>query len=387
MASDLQPDLPLQALVFALVTAAFTSVYVTQPVLPVIEAEFAVSAAAASTTISAVIAGIALASLPSGWLADHVPIRRIIAVGGGMLVACCLAIASTRQFDVLIGVRFLQGLFVPALTTCIAAYLGRSLDPHRLSVAMGAYVSATVAGGLGGRLLGGWIHPPLHWRYAFVSTSVLIAAATLAALRWLPRDEAAPPGTAREHVYAQLLRDPRLLAFYLTGAGAMCVFSSVFSFFPFYLAEPPVSASTAVITSMYLTYVIGIFMGPLAGRLCSRYGSGEILAGAAAVFALALGATLIPRLPVLVASLGGVCAGFFAIHAAAVGGLNRRLTTSRGRANALYMLFYYLGGAAGISVAGALFTRYGWPGVVAFDVAVLAIPLITGLASAGARRA
>ena len=26
---------------------------------------------------------------------------------------------------------------------------------------MGSYVSATVLGGLGGRLLGGWIHPPL----------------------------------------------------------------------------------------------------------------------------------------------------------------------------------------------------------------------------------
>jgi YNFM family putative membrane transporter len=32
----------------------------------------------------------------------------------------------------------------------------------RLNVAMGAYVSATVVGGLGGRLLGGYLHPPLH---------------------------------------------------------------------------------------------------------------------------------------------------------------------------------------------------------------------------------
>src|SRR5581483_4795827 len=175
-------DLRIQALVFALVCAAFTSVYVTQPVLPILELEFGVSAASASSTISAVIAGIAIASLPSGWLADRVAIRRLIAIGGAMLVACCVVVAATHSFSLLVAVRFVQGLFVPALTTCIAAYLARSLDARRLNVAMGAYVSATVAGGLGGRLLGGWIHPPLHWRYAFVTTAVLIALATVASL-------------------------------------------------------------------------------------------------------------------------------------------------------------------------------------------------------------
>ncbi|MEO5698890.1 MAG: MFS transporter [Casimicrobiaceae bacterium] len=381
MVTDSRSDLSIQALVFALVTATFTSVYVTQPVLPIIETEFAVSAAAASTTISAVIAGIAVASLPSGWFADRVPIHRIIAWGGGMLVACCLAVAITSRFDLLVAVRFVQGLFVPALTSCIAAHLARSLDPLRLNVAMGAYVSASVAGGLGGRLLGGWIHPPLHWRYAFVSTSVIIAAATLAALRWLPRGGPVAQASSADRGYVQLLREPRLVAFFLTGAGAFCSFSSVFSFFPFYLAAPPVSASTPVITSMYLTYVVGIFIGPFAGRMCNRYGSGGTMAVAAVVFAVALLTTLTASLPILVASLIGVCAGFFAMHAAAVGGLNLVATASRGRANALYMLFYYLGGAAGIGVAGILFNRHGWLGVVSFNVLVLLVPFATGIAS------
>jgi hypothetical protein len=45
----------------------------------------------------------------------------------------------------------------------------------------------TVLGGLGDRLLGGWIHPPLYWRYAFVSASILILVTTFSALRGLPR--------------------------------------------------------------------------------------------------------------------------------------------------------------------------------------------------------
>ena len=78
-------------------------------------------------------------------------------------------------------------------------------------------------------------------------------------------------------------------------------------------------------------------------------------------------------------SLAAICGGFFGIHAAAVGTLNRRLSGSRGRANSLYVLFYYLGGSAGISAAGWAYTRWGWRGCTALGLAVLALPLGIGV--------
>jgi MFS transporter, YNFM family, putative membrane transport protein len=68
----------LQALVFTLVAAAISNLYLTQPVLPVIQQEFGVSAPLASVTVSVVILGIALANLPFGWLADRYPIKWLI---------------------------------------------------------------------------------------------------------------------------------------------------------------------------------------------------------------------------------------------------------------------------------------------------------------------
>jgi hypothetical protein len=59
-------QLSTQALVFFLVRSAFTTVYITQPVLPVIENEFAVDARTASLSVAMVIFGIALANLPFG---------------------------------------------------------------------------------------------------------------------------------------------------------------------------------------------------------------------------------------------------------------------------------------------------------------------------------
>jgi YNFM family putative membrane transporter len=369
----------LQALVFSLVAAAITTVYITQPVLPIIEQEFGVSPSQASYTISAVILGIALANLPFGMLADRMPVQRLILVGGAVVVACGFFCAATQSLPFLVGARFIQGLFIPSLTTCLAAYLSANLPLERLNVVMGSYVSATVAGGLGGRLLGGWIHPPLHWRYAFVTASLLVLGATLAAVRWLPPGKRGGERAGKEAGVLALLAHAQLRRIFLVAFGGFFVFSSIFNYLPFYLSRPPFNASTQVITLLYLTYIIGVFIGPLAGRLSNRIGNGATMVLGSIIFALAILLTLIKAWFAIILALALVCAGFFAIHAAAAGSLNRRLTASRGRANSLYVLAYYLGGAIGITLSGYAYGVAGWPGVAALGLLMLTAPFATGL--------
>jgi YNFM family putative membrane transporter len=368
----------LQTLVFGLVAAAISNVYITQPVLPIIQTEFGVSPSQASYTVSAVILGIALANLPFGWLSDRFPVRRLILVGGVVVAAAGICCAATQSLPLLVAARFVQGLFVPSLTTCLAAYLSANLPLDRLNVVMGSYVSATVAGGLGGRLLGGWIHPPLHWRYAFVTASIFLALATLAAFKWLPEGkggERAGPGEG----FLALVSRRVLRRIFLVAFGGFFVFSSIFNYLPFYLSRPPFNASTEVITLMYLSYLIGVFIGPLAGQLSNRIGNGGTMVLGSVVFAGAIALTFIKFLAAIVAALALVCAGFFAIHAAAAGSLNRQLTSSRGRANSMYVLAYYLGGAVGITLSGYAYSWASWPGVAVLGLLVLAIPFATGM--------
>ena len=68
--------LRLQVAVFALVSAAFTNIYITQPVLPVLQQEFSADLVVVSLTVSAVILGITCSNLPFGFLADRLPKRR-----------------------------------------------------------------------------------------------------------------------------------------------------------------------------------------------------------------------------------------------------------------------------------------------------------------------
>ena len=372
-------DLRLQLTVFALVSAAFTNIYLTQPVLPVLQDVFASDMVTVSLTVSAVILGMALTNLPFGIVADRWPIHPIIFTGGVMVAGGGLICAATASLGMLIGGRFLQGLFIPALTTCLAAYLARTLPAERLNVVMGSYVSATVLGGLGGRLLGGGIQVWLGWRVAFMAAAAVIMGATLYAVISLPRHRVPMQDPALAVGFRQLLRNASFMRIYGCAAAGFAVFSSIFNYLPFRLAETPFNFSTRETTLLYLVYVIGIVMGPIAGRISNRLGSGMTLIGGTMLLALAVLLLLAPSIVAVAAGLLGVCAGFFAVHATAVGALNRRLSGGQGRANALYVLFYYLGGWLGISVTGLAYQKGGWSLVIGLCLGFLLIPLISGM--------
>ena len=145
---DDSPPLRIQVAVFALVSAAFTNIYITQPVLPVLQREFAADMVSVSFSVSAVILGIALSNLPFGFLADRVDIRPLVLAGGICVALGGLAAAFVQDLWLLIGLRFFQGFFIPTQTTCLAAFLARTLPLPRLNVVMGAYVSVEVVEGV-----------------------------------------------------------------------------------------------------------------------------------------------------------------------------------------------------------------------------------------------
>jgi len=376
-------NLSLQLLVFFLTMAAFTNIYITQPILPVLQKEFSANEVTTSFTVSAVILGIALANLPFGALADRFSIKPIILIGGIVVSFCSLACAMTTRLWFLIIIRFIQGLFIPALTTCLAAHLARSLPTERLNVILGSYVSATVTGGLGGRLLGGWLHPPLHWQFAFLITALLLLIATATAIHWLPDERTGTATEVRPARFFDLAMRSDLGRIYLVAFAVFFAFSSLFNYLPFYLSGPAFHSRTEVITFMYLAYLIGIAAGPLSGHLSNRIGNGTTMILGSVVFGIFIGLTFVQSLIIIATSLAGICAGFFAIHAAAVGSLNRRLTSSQGRANSLYVLFYYLGGAIGITLSGSVYLVAGWTGVALMSACMLLIPLSAGIAEIG----
>ena len=369
-------DRRLALVVYLLVISAFANIYVTQPVLPVIANDLGVSPGAASLTVSAIIAGFALANIPWGIWADHHRIQPIILIGSLLVGLAGVATAWIDNLYVLAGARFVQGLGLPALLTCVAAYLGRYLAAHRLNVVMGGYVAATVTGGIFSRLLSGWFLPEGAWRLAILCAAVLTLVAGLLAA-WLLHDEGHTE-VHKSHVsgYPGLLRNSDLLRLFIIGFTGFMVFQTVINYLPFRLVESPLHVSVKGITAVYLAYAVGIVMAPLSGAMSNRLGNATtVLLGSVGI---AAGITLTTIDSVLVITLGilTLCSGFFALHSAAVGAINRMLAHGKGRANALYVLFYYCGGFVGISFGGVIYEHWGWSILMTMLLLVVAVPAV-----------
>jgi YNFM family putative membrane transporter len=86
-------------------------------------------------------------------------------------------------------------------------------------------------------------------------------------------------------------------------------------------------------------------------------------------------ATAVPWLPAVVGGVALVTFGFFGAHSVSSAWVALRAREGKAQASALYLVFYYAGSSVAGTSGGLFWARLGWPGVVGFVVALLAIAL------------
>jgi len=170
-----------------------------------------------------------------------------------------------------------------------------------------------------------------------------------------------------------------LLRLFFTGFTGFLVFQTVINYLPFRLAGAPLHVSVTGITAVYLAYAVGIIMAPLSGTISNRLGNATTVLLGAVGLAIGIALTTIDSVLVLTVGMLILCAGFFALHSAAVGAINRVLVHGKGRANALYVLLYYAGGFTGISLGGLVYARGGWTILVSMLLIVTALPAVMAM--------
>lgn len=367
------------AALYAATVAVYADMYITQPILPLISAEYGVAPATAGLTVSAVVLMIALASAASGPLSDTLGRKRVMVASCALLALPTLLCALAPSFEALLLFRALQGLCIPGLTAVAVAYIGDRFPPAELGAVVGGWIAATVAGGLLGRVLSGLITELLGWRAAFASFAVVTLLCALGMAAALPRDQAgagASWGSAYRGMLAHLA-DRRLLGAFLIGGALFFGFIGVFTYLPYYLSAPPFSLPPALVALTYVSYLAGVVVSPLAGRLSARVSRRALIAAGLLVAMLGVAGTLAPAAPLIVASLFVLCAGMFTAQAVAPAYVNATAQRAKGGASALYLMFYYAGGTLGAALPGVAWQAAAWPGVVAVCLCALGVALLS----------
>lgn len=349
--------------------ATVANLYYSQPLLVEIAADFGVRPAAVSVVPTATQLGYAAGLLLLVPLGDSMERRRLIVVTTLCAVLTLFGVAFAPTLGWLTLASFLLGAVsvVPQLAVPFAAHLAA---PDQRGRIVGIVMSGLLVGILLSRTLSGWIGAYAGWRDVYLLAIGVMLILAVLLQRALPR---LPPSrpiayTALLASLIQLVRsEPVLRRHALVGGCGFAAFSAFWTTLAFHLHHLSPGYGSEVAGMFGLIGVTGALVAPLAGRLADRVAAPLLNGGALLLVLLAFLLMGLTGTTLLGLALGVVLldAGVQASHLSNQTRIYALHPDLRNRLNAVYMVTYFLGGAAGSALGGYAWQHAGWPVVCA----------------------
>lgn len=356
---------------FAAGVATFVLIYSTQALLPALAADFNVSSADSTLSLSLTTASLGLALLVAGPLSDRIGRTRLIHASliASLVVAGASAVAPT--WSTFLGLRLLLGVTVAGLPAVATAYLREELHRGAQARAAGLYIGGNAIGGMTGRLATGAAAEAWGWRWALGAAAALSLVCALivwfalpASRHFVPRQAGLRPMLA---MAGRAVTDPALLALYAIGMLGAGAFIGVFNAIGFRLASAPFGLGLGAASLVFLVYAFGSAGSTIAGRLADRFGRRAVAPIGATLALAGLLLTLPNHLAVVVVGMAVMTTGFFAFHGVASGWVPVRAHAggvAGAQAGSLYLFAYYVGSSVFGTAGGHAWAYAGWSGVV-----------------------
>jgi predicted MFS family arabinose efflux permease len=225
------------------------------------------------------------------------------------------------------------------------------------------------------RAVSGFIGGYLGWRAVFVLAAVLDVVLLAIVLLYLPKSTNLTNVRYRDlmrSLWLLLKQEPSLRAFSATGFLMFAAFSALWSSLALLLAAPPYGFGPAAIGAFGLIAIAGIAISPKIGAMVDRVGSSHmVFAGALfVVLAFLLIAASGRSLAWLVVGILFLDLGNRAGLVANQARIYALRADARSRLNTIFMVSFFLGGAAGSALGGYSAHHGGWIGLAALGVAL-----------------
>ncbi|MCP3030012.1 MFS transporter [Halobacillus sp. A1] len=353
----------------------FSTLYVFQPLLPVFVDEFQVTATQASVLMSASVLSMVIGLFILGFLADRygrILMMRLSLTGTVLLLA---AMPFAASFEWLMIFRLLQGFFLAGVPAAAMGYLGEEVSSRDLGLAMTLYISSNALGGMGGRVVSGYLTDILDWQMMLLSVSAFGIITTILFILLLPKERFFKKQSAplREDIRGMLihLTNKNMLALFLMGLVLQIVFTAVWTYLPFYLQSAPYEWSLKWISFTYLAYGFGVLAPPLAGRMANSFGLPKVMLAGLSLLLLGVWLTVVEPVIFILTGLGLVCMGFFVAHSMAAALVSKSASHHRSGASGFYLISYYIGVAVGSTAVGNLWETFKWIGIASTSLILL----------------
>jgi MFS transporter, YNFM family, putative membrane transport protein len=371
---------------FAAGYGAFFALYCVQPLLPRFAETFAVGATGSSFALSAATGSLAVGLLAMSLVSDRLGRKAVMAASLSASAVLTLAAAASPGWAALLALRGLTGLALSGVPAVAMAYMGEEVDREGLPRAMGLYISGAAVGGLSGRIVAGVVADVTgSWRLALLVVGLGVLACALGVLKLLPPSRHFAPALPRRlggqlAIFMTHLRDPVMVLLFLSGFLLLGGFVCLYNYTGFRLVGPPYHLTEAVISTIFLAYLLAGPASSAFGRLRLKLGPAPVLLLAFPLMLAGTALTLWPQLPLIGLGVALYTFGLFGCHALASAWVTQRAQQGRSQASALYLFFYYLGSTVLGPCGAAAWAAFGWTGVAVFLAGLL---LLQGLAGLG----
>ncbi len=338
-----------------------------QPVIPLVQASFALSPEQASLVPAVTQAGYAGGMLLLAPLGDLMDRKRLILSKFVLLVAALLAAATAPTFSVMLAAGLALGLLGSVGQDFIPLAAQHATEERR-GRTIGLVTTGLLCGILLSRTIGGVIGDLLGWREMFGIAAATVALLALAVWRLLPSQPGSTTGT-----YAGLLRSlatltcrhPLLRKALATQALLAATLGAFWSTLALMLAGPPFQFGPGLAGAFGLVGAAGAFGAPLFGGFADRRGPFAVIRVGSLLVAAAFGLMLTHPSSMVALVVGailfdfGVMAGLVS-HQTIVTAID---PNARSRLNGLLMTGAMIGMSIGAVAGGWAWSRHGWAGV------------------------
>lgn len=370
----------LMRLTFALIGVfAFLQVYSVQAILPILQQDFLANETQLGLTVGATVVGIAMISPFMGMLSDRFGRKNIIIFSMIALAVPTFLMSFALSLNMMIGLRFLQGLAVPGITVVTIAYVGEELSGKEISQAMSMYVSGTVLGGFLGRFILGHLQEIIGWRHAFIVMGIATLCGTIWVAWQLPPSQhfiANQNLKSSLQLFSQHLRNRNIIMPALLG---MCVLFSLvgcFTYINLHLADTPYHLSSADLANIFAIYLIGMVITPIVSPLIGRFGSKKVIISAILMSICGIILSLLSPLFAIIFALTLMSTGVFITQSATISYIAMNIQQGRSLASGIYYSGYYCGGFIGAWCCAIAYQYGQWTATVLILVLVQILALL-----------
>lgn len=363
--------------------AIFSSLYCVQPMMPLFNQYFSISAAHSSFPLSFSTSALAIGLLFTGLISDRFG-RKQIMVGALFLASFLLILSSMlSSLNLFLMVRILIGLSVSGVAAVAMTYIGEEIAQKDIGVAMGLYIAGTAIGGMGGRLIAGVLVDFITWQNAILIIGLLNFMIACVFYRLLPQSQNFKAYSIRfsrfKIAFVKNLENPKLRLLFVQGFILMGCFVSIFNYMSYHLLEKPFELSQTWIGLISIAYLAGIYSSPRAAIWGKKIGRQKVLPIMLLLMLFGLLLMLMMNLSVMLMGLIIFTFAFFAAHSIASSWVSVQALQYRAVGSSLYLFCYYLGSSILGSVSGLIWENWGWIGLIGFISIILIIGLILAL--------